>query len=80
MPVPKRNGKSQICIDYRDLKVACLKDKFSLPITDVMIDNTCSFEWMSYMDGFSRYTQIKMYPKDEKYTFSGRLWEYTATQ
>jgi len=80
MPVPKRNGKSQICIDYRDLKVACLKDKFSLPITDVMIDNTCSFEWMSYMDGFSGYTQIKMYPKDENHTsFRTSLGVYCYT-
>ena len=40
-----------------------------LPITDVMIDNMCGwFEWMSFMDGFSKYNQIKMYPDDEKHT------------
>ena len=33
-----------------------------------MIDNTCGFEMMSFMDDFSGYNQIKMYPKDEKYT------------
>ena len=33
-----------------------------------MIDNTCGFERMSFMDGFSRYNQIKMYPEDEKHT------------
>ena len=33
-----------------------------------MIDNTCGFERMSFMDGFSRYNQIKMYPDDEKHT------------
>jgi len=27
-----------------------------------MIDNTCEFERMSFMDGFSGYNQIKMYP------------------
>jgi len=32
-----------------------------------MIDNTCSFERMSFMDGFSRYNQIKMYLDDEKF-------------
>jgi len=26
------------------------------------------FEWMSFMDGFSGYSQIKMYPDDEKHT------------
>ena len=33
-----------------------------------MIDNMCGFERMSFMDGFSRYNQIKMYPDDEKHT------------
>src|SRR6202044_246806 len=33
-----------------------------------MINNTCGFERMSFMDGFSGYNQIKMYPEDEKHT------------
>ena len=33
-----------------------------------MIDNTCGFERMSFMDGFSGYNQIKMYPDHEKHT------------
>ena len=37
-------------------------------ITDVMIDNTCGFERMSFMDEFSGYNQIKMYPDDGKLT------------
>jgi len=55
-------------IDYCDLNTACLKDEFPLAITDVMIDNTCGFERMSFMDGFSGYNQIKMYPEEEKHT------------
>ena len=50
--VPKKNGKIQICIDYHDLNAACPKDEFPLSITNVMIDNTCDFERMSFMDGF----------------------------
>ena len=68
VPVLKKNEKIQICIDYRDLNTAYSKDEFSLPIIDVMIDNTCGFKRMSFMDGFSGYNQIKMYPKDEKHT------------
>jgi len=68
IPVNKKNGKIQISIDFRDLSEACPKDEFSLPITDVMIDNTCGFERMSFMNGFSGYNQIKMYPDDEKHT------------
>ena len=64
--VPK-NGKIRVCIDYRDLNAACSKNEFSLLITDIMIDNTYDFERMSFMDGFSGYNQIKMYPEDEKH-------------
>jgi len=63
-----RRMKIRVCIDYRDFNAACPKDEFPLPITDVMIDNTCGFERMSFMDGFSRYNQFKIYPKDEKHT------------
>ena len=44
VPVLKKNEKILICIDYRDLNTACAKDEFPLPITDVMIDNTCGFD------------------------------------
>jgi len=33
-----------------------------------MIDSTCGFERMSFMDGFSGYNQIKMYPDNKKHT------------
>jgi len=68
VPIIKKNGKIQICIDFYDLKTACPKDEFSLLITDVMIDNTYGFERMSLMDKFLGYNQIKMHPEDEKYT------------
>jgi len=62
--ISKKNGKIQICIDYCDLNVARPKDEFFFLITDVMIDNMCNFERMSFMDGFSGYNQIKLNPKD----------------
>src|SRR5438270_6548202 len=68
VPVAKKNGKIRICIDFRNLNEACPKDEFPLPITNVMIDNTCGFERMSFMDGFSGYNQIKMFLADEKHT------------
>jgi len=52
VPVLKKNEKIQICIDYRNLNVACPKDEFPLFITDVMIDNTCGFKRMSFMVAF----------------------------
>ena len=54
VPVTKKNRKIRVFIDFRDLNEAYPKDEFPLPITDVMIDNTCGFEgypsWMVYWD------------------------------
>ena len=68
IPVPKKNEKIRICIDFPDLNVAYPKYELPLPIMDVMIDNTCGFDRMSFMDGLSGYNQIKMYLEDEKHT------------
>ena len=68
VPVTKKNGQIRVCIDYRDLNNACPKDEFPLPIPEVMIDNTCGFERMTFMDSFSGYNQIKMHPEDERHT------------
>ena len=79
VPVAKKNEKIRIYIDFRDLNKARPKDEFPLPITDIIIDNTCGFERMSFMDGFSGYNQIKMYPDDEKHTSFRTPLGYIAT-
>jgi len=53
--VPKKDGKVRMCMDYRDLNRASLKDNFPLPHIDVLIDNTANFALFSFMDGFSGY-------------------------
>ena len=68
VPVLKKNEKIRVCIDFHDLNASYHKNEFPLPITDVMIDNMCSFERLFFMDGFSGYNQIKMHPADEKHT------------
>ncbi|KAL0396151.1 UNVERIFIED_CONTAM: hypothetical protein Scaly_0063500 [Sesamum calycinum] len=50
----------------RDLNGACPKDDFPLPITELMINATMGHEALSFMDGSSRYNQIRIVPKDEK--------------
>ena len=57
-----------MCIDFRDLNNACLKDDFSLPITKVMVNATTGHDALSFMDGSSGYNQIRMNPKDEELT------------
>ena len=56
------------------------RDEFSLHITDIMIDNTCGFKRISFMDGFSGYNQIKMYLDDEKHMSLRTPLGYTMTR
>ncbi|KAL0361043.1 UNVERIFIED_CONTAM: Transposon Tf2-12 polyprotein [Sesamum radiatum] len=66
VPVKKKNGQIRICVDFRDLNKACPKDDFPLPIIELMVDATTGYEALSFMDGSSRYNQIRMSPKDEE--------------
>ena len=66
--MPKMNGKVRICVDFRDLNKANPKDDFPLPHIDVLVNNTVGHALISFMDGFSRYNQIKMAPKNMENT------------
>ncbi|KAI5443040.1 hypothetical protein KIW84_011900 [Lathyrus oleraceus] len=43
VPVPKKDGKVRMCVDYRDLNRASPKDDFPLPHIDVLMENTTQF-------------------------------------
>ncbi|XP_034674313.1 uncharacterized protein LOC117905510, partial [Vitis riparia] len=70
VPVPKKDGKVRVCVDFRDLNKASPKDDFPLPHIDMLVDSTASHSMLSFMDGFSGYSQILMAPEDmEKTSF-----------
>ena len=58
--VPKKDGKVRMCVDFQNLIKANLKDDFSLPHIDVLVDNIASHALLSFMDGFSGYNQVKI--------------------
>ena len=70
VPVPKKDGKVRVCVDFQDLNKAIPKDDFPLPHIDMLVDSTTGHPMLSFMDGFSGYNQILMAPEDmEKTSF-----------
>ena len=68
VPVPKKDGKVRVCVDFRDLNKASPKDDFPFPHIDMLVDNTAGHPMLSFMDGFSWYNQILMAQEDMKKT------------
>ncbi|KAL6312808.1 hypothetical protein AAG906_022536 [Vitis piasezkii] len=64
--VPKKEGKWRI--DYTNLNNACPKDSFPLPRIDQIVDSTSGQGMLSFLDAFSGYHQIPMYPGDQEKT------------
>ncbi|XP_070010514.1 uncharacterized protein [Nicotiana sylvestris] len=57
-PVPMKDGKVRVCVDYRDLNQASPKDDFPLPNIHILIDNCAKHELQSFIDCFAGYHQI----------------------
>ena len=64
--VPKKWGKWRVCVHYTNLNNACPKDSFPLPRIDQTVDSTVGHGMLSFLDAFSRYHQIPMYPPNEE--------------
>jgi len=59
------------CIDFTNLNVACRKDNFPLPMIDQLVEATAGHDLLSFMDAYSGYNQIILYPPaEDKTTFT----------
>jgi hypothetical protein len=77
--VEKNNESLRLCIDYRPLNVVTIKNKYLLPIIDVLFDQLVRAKVFSKIDLRSGYHQIKIRASDiPKTSFSTRygLYEY----
>ena len=57
-----------MCVNYTDLNDACPKDSFSLPRIDQIVDASAGHGMLSFLDAFSSYHQIPMYPPEAEKT------------
>ncbi|XP_057755326.1 uncharacterized protein LOC130974464 [Arachis stenosperma] len=64
--VKKNNGKWHMCVDFTDLNKACPKDAYPLPCIDTLVDNSCGYGTLSFMDAYSGYNHILMHPSDQE--------------
>ncbi|GKB22390.1 reverse transcriptase domain-containing protein [Tanacetum coccineum] len=68
----------RVCIDYRKLNEATVKDHFPLLFMDQMLERFAGNKYFRFLDGFSGYFQILIYPMDqEKTTFTCPFGTYT---
>ncbi|GLT27541.1 hypothetical protein SLA2020_025280 [Shorea laevis] len=74
VPVPKKDGKVRMCVDYRDLNKASPKDDFPLPHIQLLVDNAGKSAKFSFVDGYSGYNQIKIKEEDKIKTTFITLW------
>ena len=56
VPVPKKDDKVRVCVDFRNLNKASHKDDFPLPHINMLVDSTAGHAMLSFMDGFSGYS------------------------
>lgn len=57
-----------MCVNFTDVNIATPKDYAPLPNIDHLVDAIARFEVMNFMDAYSGYHKIRMYPKDEEKT------------
>ena len=79
--VQKKDGLQRMCVDYRSLNDATIKNKYLLPRIDDLFDQMRGVRVFSKIDLRSGYHQIKIRPSDiPKTVFSTRygLYEFTV--
>ena len=68
--VKKANDEWRICMDFTNLNKAYPKDIYPLPYIDQLVDSIAGHQFLSFIDAFSGYNQIKMDEADlEKTSF-----------
>ena len=57
-----------MCVDYSNLNHTCPKDTFPLPRNNQIVDAAAGHQLLSFLDAYTCYNQIPMYPPDSEHT------------
>jgi hypothetical protein len=60
----KKNGSMRMCIDYQNLNVVTVKNKYHLPRIDDLLDQRRNAKFFSKIDLRSRCHQMKIRSED----------------
>jgi hypothetical protein len=77
--VKKKDQSLRLCVDYRPLNVITVKNKYPLPLINILFDQLANTKVFSKVDLYSGYHQIKIHPEDiPKTAYSTRydMYEY----
>ena len=79
--VPKKNGKKRLCVDYRRLNDATIKNRYPLPNIDEMMQQLQGAKWFTKFDiqeGFHRIRIAEGHEWKTAFRTSEGLFEYTV--
>jgi hypothetical protein len=68
VPVKKKSGEIRLCVDFGNLNKRSLKDNYSLPKMDHILQRVVGEKNISMLDGYSGYNQISVIEEDKKKT------------
>ena len=64
VPLRKKSGDIKICIYFRNLNQASLKDNYLVPAMEQILQSVSRSAMLSLLDGFSRYNQVLVAKED----------------
>ena len=70
VPIRKKNGEIRLCVDFRDLNQASLRDHHPLPSMEKIMSKVNGSERFSFLDRFSGYNQVLVKESDRYKTAS----------
>ena len=66
--VPKKNGETRFCVDYRQLNAVTVTDSYPLPLIDELVQSTSNGCYMSSIDLRAGYWQVRVATQDQDKT------------